>query len=54
MKKEVNDNKKSGAKDGGFDMYHFFSRWDVLLFAGFILLLLIVAVVKIFFSPQAA
>jgi len=37
-----------------FDMYHFFSRKDVLLAIGFIVILLIVILFKTIFAPEAA
>ncbi len=37
-----------------FDMYHFFSRKDVLLAIGFIVVMLIVVLFKTMFAPQAA
>ncbi len=37
-----------------FDMYHFFSRKDVLLAIGFIVIMLIVILFKTILAPQAA
>lgn len=36
-----------------FDMYHFFSRKDVLLAIGFIVIMLIVILFKTILAPQA-
>ncbi len=35
-----------------FDMYHFFSRWDVLLVIAVILILLVYALASNFFGPS--
>lgn len=35
------------------DMYHFFSRWDVLLFGAFILIILLVVLYLVFGSGPA-
>jgi hypothetical protein len=35
-----------------FDMYHFFSRKDVLLAIGFIVILLLALLIKTLFMPQ--
>ena len=37
-----------------FDMYHFFSRKDVLLAIAFIVIMLIIIVFKTVLAPQAA
>lgn len=48
-----NDHKDPKDEDfKHFDMYHFFSRKDVLLAVTFIVLLLLVLVVKTLIAPQ--
>lgn len=42
MKKDQKDDNKT------FDMYHIFSRWDLMLAIGFIVVLLVYIVYKVF------
>ena len=52
--KTENENQKEHEVLKTFDMYHFFSRKDVLLAIGFIVILLIVILFKTIFAPEAA
>ncbi|MFN3827975.1 MAG: hypothetical protein ACK4NR_10175 [Micavibrio sp.] len=41
-------------KEGTFDIYHFFSRWDILAAAAFIVLLLLLLAYFVFIKPSVA
>lgn len=55
MSNQEDNDKHKAAEDKGvtFDMYHFFSRKDVLFAGALILLLLIYVVYKILSGPAA-
>lgn len=44
------ENLKSSDEKRTFDMYHFFSRWDMLLAAG-VIIALILAALYYYFTP---
>lgn len=50
-----NDKKEDPERnEGTFDIYHFFSRWDILAAAAFIIILLLLTVYFVFLQPSAA
>lgn len=52
--KPDNDEEKEHEVLKTFDMYHFFSRKDVLLAIAFVVIMLIVVLFKTLFAPEAA